>query len=97
MDDLDLGAFSWESFDFMLIDFRGPISIEMDDGTEVSFHDQVITKEESERIKMEIKKALFDDEAVRDFVAERAEFLRMHGEKKLEEEQGNSPSSQSGL
>ena len=83
MEDINSGDFSWEVFNYMLLDFEG-IKMEGDSGEVV------------EVSKDELKKALFDDQKVRDFIGEKSEFLRDQGSRKLEEEIKNSPVSQSG-
>jgi len=74
MEDVNVGSFSFQSFIEMLSDFRGPLSIEDEDGKETKLIEGMNLLEEK-RIKKEIKLALFDDEDVRDFVAEQSELL----------------------
>jgi hypothetical protein len=83
MEDVDTGRFSWEIFDYMLVDFEG-IQIEGEDGKTI------------EVSKSELKRAIFDDTNLRDFVSEKSEWLRDNGAQKLEDEVKNSASSQSG-
>jgi len=83
MEDVDTGRFSWEIFDYMLVDFEG-IQIEGEDGKTI------------EVSKSELKIAIFDDTNLRDFVSEKSEWLRDNGAQKLEDEVKNSASSQSG-
>jgi hypothetical protein len=83
MEDIDSGRFSWEVFNYMLEDFEG---ISMTDD-----NDKVI-----EVSQEELKRAIFDDPDLRDFVGEKSEFLREQGSNKLEGELKNSPTSQSG-
>lgn len=83
MEDIDSGLFSWEVFNYMLQDFEG---ISMTDDK-----DKIV-----EVPKDEMKRAIFDDPDLRDFVGEKSEFLREQGSQKLEGELKNSPISQSG-
>lgn len=94
MEDVDQGELTYKVFDFMLQDFEG-LQIE-DDGGKIIKLEPGMAQEETVKIKAEIKRAAFDSEEIRDFVAEKSEFLRTANEQKKESEMGNSESSQSG-
>jgi hypothetical protein len=83
MEDVDTGLFSWEVFSYMLEDFEG---IKMEDESGVTV----------EVPKEEMKRAIFDDPDLRDFVSAKSDFLREQGSKRVEDELKNSPSLQSG-
>lgn len=95
MEDINTGEFSFKSFNEMLMDFRGPISIEDDEGNEISVVEGM-SPSEVERIKDLIKVALFDDESVRDFIVEKAGLLLDKENEKFQEEQKNLKSLQDG-
>ncbi len=87
MEDLDSGKFTWEIFDYILEDFEG-LQVEKEDG--------VVLDCNNPAHKQEIKKDIFNSEALRDFISEKSEWLREQGAKQLGEEIKNSNCSQGG-
>lgn len=83
MEDVDTGRFSWEAFDYMLQDFKG-IALEDEKGNPL------------ELSKDETKKAIFDNDDLRNFITGKAEELATTKASELEDEVKNSKSSQSG-
>jgi hypothetical protein len=96
MEDFDTGIYSKKLFDYCLMDFRGPISLEIEEGKELSITDGM-TQEEINNVKKEMKVALFDDKDVREFVSEISEKMQSTDIDKLREELKNWKVSQSGL
>jgi len=81
LEDINSADFAWEVFNYMLEDFEG-IEIEGDSG--------LITD------KIEIKKAIFSEEALREFISGKSEELVKIQSGKMEEEIKNLNSSQAG-
>ncbi len=95
MEDVDSSTYSKAIFDYMLSDFRGPISIEDEEGKEIKV-ESGMTAEDVIKIKQKIRNALFDDESIRNFVQEQAEEILKDETEKFQEEQGNLSSSLGG-
>ena len=82
VDDMNFGAFTWALFDHSLEAWEG-ISLEVEEG------DPELTDED-------VKRAIFDEPKLRQFVVRKARELLDATMDKLEKERKNSKSSQSG-
>ncbi len=82
MEDMDYGKLSFETFCAVLEDFEG-ITGEDEKGNIIND-------------KLEIKRMLFGERKVRDFISQKSESLLAGVDQRVEEELKNLPSSQSG-
>jgi hypothetical protein len=81
LEDINTAEMAWEVFDYMLEDFEG-IEVEGDEGP--------ITD------KVELKKAIFGEPSLQEFISAKSEELVKIQSSKMEEEIKNSNSSQGG-
>jgi len=74
LEDIDLGLFTWEIFNGVLEDWKG---IEVED------------VQDPQKDRLEIKKAIFNEETFRTFIMKKADELQKAEQRKLEAERKN--------